>query len=190
MSVDVEAAAGAAPPAGWYPDPAGGPRRRWWSGEAWTEHLGEEPAPDLARFTRDPAQRGIPALRAIEEEYAAAPRRDPYRDRNVLGGLALIVALLSIPGTIADLLWPLPALVGYLISGAPISLAVLGLVASFKLGFPTRMAWLAVAISIATMGAGWVAGAQQFGEVPMPSVSDVPGVSQITELQDGAGLSN
>lgn len=29
-------------PAGWYPDPAGGPGRRWWNGTAWTEQI-EQP---------------------------------------------------------------------------------------------------------------------------------------------------
>lgn len=29
----------AVPPAGWYPDPAGTPRQRWWNGVAWTEDL-------------------------------------------------------------------------------------------------------------------------------------------------------
>jgi hypothetical protein len=28
-------------PAGWYPDPAGGPRSRWWDGQQWTEHYQE-----------------------------------------------------------------------------------------------------------------------------------------------------
>lgn len=28
---------------GWYPDPAGGPQRRWWDGERWTERLEEHP---------------------------------------------------------------------------------------------------------------------------------------------------
>ncbi len=28
-----------APPPGWYPDPSGGPARRWWDGRTWTEHL-------------------------------------------------------------------------------------------------------------------------------------------------------
>lgn len=27
------------PPAGWYPDPGGGPYRRWWDGRGWSEHL-------------------------------------------------------------------------------------------------------------------------------------------------------
>lgn len=26
-------------PAGWYPDPGGSGRHRWWSGEAWTGHV-------------------------------------------------------------------------------------------------------------------------------------------------------
>ena len=26
-------------PPGWYPDPSGGPRQRFWDGERWTEHL-------------------------------------------------------------------------------------------------------------------------------------------------------
>lgn len=32
----------AAIPAGWYPDPAGGPRKRWWDGTKWTESF-EQP---------------------------------------------------------------------------------------------------------------------------------------------------
>jgi hypothetical protein len=29
----------AGPPPGWYDDPSGGPRRRYWDGERWTEHV-------------------------------------------------------------------------------------------------------------------------------------------------------
>ena len=32
---------GAGPPAGWYPDPEGGPNPRYWDGEAWTERWRE-----------------------------------------------------------------------------------------------------------------------------------------------------
>lgn len=37
---------GPPPPPGWYPDPEGGPRRRWWDGTRWTENLeGAQPLP-------------------------------------------------------------------------------------------------------------------------------------------------
>jgi len=32
-------------PAGWYPDPRGGPGLRYWSGQAWTEHTQPSAAP-------------------------------------------------------------------------------------------------------------------------------------------------
>lgn len=34
----------ARPAAGWYPDPAGGDRLRWWNGSEWTDHLSTPPA--------------------------------------------------------------------------------------------------------------------------------------------------
>lgn len=140
--------------------------------------------PDLARFSRDPS------LRAPRDEpVIVAPRRDVYRERNVLGGLALVVALVSIPATAASAIWPMNEFALFFIGGVPIGLSLLGLVASFKLGFPTRMAWLAVAISIATMGAGFALSAQQAAaDLRIPTVQDVPGVGEITELQNESGL--
>lgn len=35
-------------PAGWYPDPAGGARSRWWDGTQWTEHFQEPYDPAAA----------------------------------------------------------------------------------------------------------------------------------------------
>jgi hypothetical protein len=35
-------------PAAWYPDPAGGPRSRWWDGTQWTEHYQEPYTPAAA----------------------------------------------------------------------------------------------------------------------------------------------
>ncbi len=43
-------------PAGWYPDPAGGPGRRWWDGTAWTEQVEQ---PYSASYT--PPVLGAPA---------------------------------------------------------------------------------------------------------------------------------
>lgn len=55
-------------PAGFYPDPASGPRRRWWSGSAWTEHL-EQPAAPVAQAPYG----GYPAYPA-SAPVAEAPR--------------------------------------------------------------------------------------------------------------------
>ncbi|CAN5547117.1 hypothetical protein BH09ACT4_BH09ACT4_13260 [soil metagenome] len=172
----------AVPPAGWYPDPVDSSRSRWWSGAAWTEHV-EEPAPDLNRFSRDPSMRPV-----LAEVVSTAPQRDPYRDRNVLAGLALVVALLSVPGTIADVFLKLPDMISYFVGGVPMSLAILGLIASIKLGFPTRMAWLALAISTVTMVVGLALNAQEVtSDLNIPGI-EVPGLSQITELENESGV--
>lgn len=183
-----------APAAGWYPDPVEPGGMRWWSGTGWTAHVSppvapaavapavEDDVPDLARFTRDPGAR-----QPVFEEPVVV-HRDPYSDRNWLAGLALVVALLSVPGTIVGLFVTLPDIVQYFVSGVPIAVALLGLVASIKLGFSTRMAWLALAISAVTMIAGWAIDAQQFASIPIPGVTDVPGVNQITGLENDNGL--
>lgn len=33
--------AGQTQPAGWYPDPSGGPGTRWWDGQSWTQHVSD-----------------------------------------------------------------------------------------------------------------------------------------------------
>lgn len=35
-------------PPGWYTDPAGGPKQRWWDGTQWTEHFQEPYSPAVA----------------------------------------------------------------------------------------------------------------------------------------------
>ena len=56
----------AGPPAGWYQDPDGTPRTRWWSGSEWTEHfLADKPTP-----------RSTTAL-VIERKPLAATYDDP-----------------------------------------------------------------------------------------------------------------
>jgi hydrogenase/urease accessory protein HupE len=39
FAADTSGAGGASPPAGWYPDPAGAGKERFWAGEAWTENV-------------------------------------------------------------------------------------------------------------------------------------------------------
>jgi hypothetical protein len=103
------------------------------------------------------------ALRAAEIDRAlAARKRDPYQSRNVFGGVALVVALLSIPGAIASAFWTFPEVVLYMIAGAPSTVALLCLLASMKLGFSTRFAWIAFAISVATSLAFLAISAQRF----------------------------
>ena len=46
-------------PAGWYPDPAAGPRLRWWDGVAWTESF-QEPYSSAAAAASLRAPDGIP----------------------------------------------------------------------------------------------------------------------------------
>lgn len=57
------------PPAGWYADPSGAPQRRYWDGNAWTDHLA---APAAA-----PASASLPALdrEADLEQLRADGRR-------------------------------------------------------------------------------------------------------------------
>jgi hypothetical protein len=55
-------------PAGWYPDPSGTPRTRWWDGLAWTDHYA------------DTAQQPAEALSSTQQAAAtAAPYQAQYQ---------------------------------------------------------------------------------------------------------------
>ncbi|SKA90867.1 Protein of unknown function [Agreia bicolorata] len=43
-------------PAGWFPDPSGGPGSRWWDGQKWTEHVSD---PTLSTFAPVGAPRRV-----------------------------------------------------------------------------------------------------------------------------------
>ncbi len=80
-----------APPPGWYPDPTGGPRLRWWEGSDWTDHFRAPPsqseldllaarragllggaadAGGMARVTSDAVQAAASRRRETEEVIA------------------------------------------------------------------------------------------------------------------------
>ncbi|KQQ05377.1 MULTISPECIES: DUF2510 domain-containing protein [unclassified Rathayibacter] len=56
------------PRAGWYPDPAGSPRQRWWDGSGWTESLRDAPV----------ATPAAPTPPAASPTPPAAPERPAY----------------------------------------------------------------------------------------------------------------
>lgn len=165
-------------PAGWYPDPVDAVGLRWWSGETWTEHVTEpqpqvapaisthpvaspalpaplvfgdstaEPAiPDVTRFSRDPLVSGR-ASSVTAATMGALQRKDPYRERNVLSGVALVVALLGLFAIVARLLFDLPDIVWYLLGGVPFSIATLAVVVAIRTSRGLAVAVIAAALCL------------------------------------------
>ncbi|MBF4617760.1 DUF2510 domain-containing protein [Clavibacter sp. VKM Ac-2873] len=65
-------------PAGWYADPAGSDRLRWWDGTRWTDHLADAPA--AAAASAGPASAELaaaPASGHVAPEAPAAPAAAP-----------------------------------------------------------------------------------------------------------------
>jgi len=86
------------PPAGWYPDPAGGPSRRWWDGSGWTHDLegagaGAAPAQQQQREQQQgeqqPAQHGEQQQGEQDgaDRPASAPEHAPVVPQPGAGGL-------------------------------------------------------------------------------------------------------
>ena len=221
----------AAPAAGWYPDPAGPGSSRWWSGQAWTDHVQPsavavapepaavavapvsiapayvapvyapaEPVAPVAVAPAAAAPASVPApgmtvsapvsLSAVpsahvesrsQEDWHAQPslgaevngrqatgsvslstrasasrRHDPYRQRNWTAGLALALALLSIPGLGWRSIAELPALTQSIFAGAPIAVALLGLALSFRRGSGLILSIVAIVISGGVLAAGFL----------------------------------
>ena len=59
------------PPAGWYPDPAGSNRTRWWNGFAWSDTYGE-PAPAASTLAASESPTAAPGSTQAPA-YASAP---------------------------------------------------------------------------------------------------------------------
>lgn len=67
-----------APPPGWYPDPRGGARLRWWDGLDWTDHHRAPPHRGVVDVMDDEGTRE-PARRAAEAVDHVAGRRGSTR---------------------------------------------------------------------------------------------------------------
>lgn len=87
----------AAPAAGWYPDPAGGGSSRWWSGDAWTDHVqpaaaAPVPVQLFADGGFDPAVLTPPAAGpSSQEDWHAATSRAATLQRSTGGSVSLSV---------------------------------------------------------------------------------------------------
>lgn len=68
-------------PKGWYPDPSGGTRLRWWDGEDWTDHYRTRP---LDSFGHGLADVEVPAARAAQ---AAAGGLGPREVDRIVGAV-------------------------------------------------------------------------------------------------------
>jgi hypothetical protein len=61
------------PVAGWYPDPAGSPRTRWWNGTGWTESYSATTPPTAAATPWSSPADAAPAPYPNLAPYSAAP---------------------------------------------------------------------------------------------------------------------
>ena len=84
---------------------------------------------------------------------AASRRNDPY-ERSWMSGLALVIALLSIPALALRVAWELPPLTQSILGGAPIAIALLALVASIRRTGRFVLPLIAVVISGLVLLAG------------------------------------
>jgi uncharacterized membrane protein len=180
-------------PAGWYPDPVDPAGLRWWSGEDWTQHTNApvapvavaEPvvpqyvpvgrvavvdpvadsfAPDLARFSRDPLVTGQPASVAAATSDILR-RKDPYRDRNVISGIALVVAVIGLLAFVAGQLLELPDMILYLAGGTPFTIAAFAIVVAIRTGRGLLLAVIAAVLSVLNMGMVMALGALEAKDV-------------------------
>ena len=69
-----------APPAGWYPDPTGGLRLRWWDGTDWTDRYRARPNINAAQRTEAANDRlrarGLPVPETLQDARRLASTVD------------------------------------------------------------------------------------------------------------------
>lgn len=126
-------------PRGWYPDPHGAPRERWWDGEAWTD------------VTHRRAKAGLYSAEYQRSLWAGANRLAGVARWVNLAALVLMLAglfsLLATEGSKATML----ALVvtGFLLAIAGLVLALIALARSERLGAKALAVYQVVAAPLA-----------------------------------------
>ncbi len=87
----------AIPRPGWYPDPAGSPALRWWSGVAWTDDLHPAPSTQPYATQQYPGQPGaMPAFGSFGKQPYSRPTRSPSSGRWVIVAAAAGLAVLTV----------------------------------------------------------------------------------------------
>jgi hypothetical protein len=87
---------------------------------------------------------------------AESQKHNPYRQRNWIAGVALLLAILSIPGLAAKVLVNLPPLTQSIFAGGPIAISLLALALSVRRGTGIVLSSIAVLISGAVVAASFL----------------------------------
>lgn len=86
-----EAAAPAAPPAGWHPDPTGRHQQRYWDGSNWTEHVADGTIPSI-----DPLQSGGPNQAAASTSLGATKIEDIKVNPSIASAIGATLAVVGL----------------------------------------------------------------------------------------------
>jgi hypothetical protein len=85
---------------------------------------------------------------------AASRKHDPYRERNWIAGVAIVLAVLSIPALGARVVFDLPPLTQSIFAGGPIAIALLALAMSVRRGVGIVLSIVATLLAGAVLAAG------------------------------------
>jgi hypothetical protein len=106
---------------------------------------------------------------------AGERKNDPYRQRNWIAGVALALAVISVPALAAKVLITLPAASQGIFAGAPIALSLLALVVSVRRGRGVVISIVALVLSAVTLAAGLLVDPATLRSVLQP-VADLLGI--------------
>jgi hypothetical protein len=101
-------------------------------------------------------RRQVAGTVSLSTAGASAKRiSDPY-ERNWIAGVAIVLAVLSIPALALRVAWDLPPLTQSILAGAPIAISLLALATGFRRGRRIALPLVATLISAAVVAAGFL----------------------------------